>query len=359
MRTRPRPIRWAMSTVLLPLLLPTAALAQCIEPQEGDGTEPRLWLRDFQYFKSPRADIRTPAIYAQIMPLSDSVPMAGYSVERNPFNGKKGRLHAEAGFGGDIPIVSWMIGEEECTSGIDVYFHLSVHTLLRMSDQDIVNSDFGFGIGSRFRLWGPMERVSGRLRWKHESTHLGDEYTFNAASKGDFRRYNVGVETLELQLGLDNAPEFVQIGWYSRVYVGTRFHMGSEEGLFRFDYTAEGHGVPADRGSEPVPIAPLRYQNQWDFSVGAEWWSPLIGVEGRKARFFVAGKRYWRDRLDTEAPERVPSWSGGFGWLFGQRGLGQSEVEFSARFYGGIHPHGQFRSMDGFHYWALRLGFNP
>jgi hypothetical protein len=158
---------------------------------------------------------------------------------------------------------------------------------------------------------------------------------------------------------IPQAPEFVQVEWYWRAYAGTRFHTGSEGNFFDFDKAAEGHTLPSAGGSAPVEIDPLRYLNWWDFNAGAEWWSPWIGTEGRKARFFLAGELYWRDRLDTTDPERVTSWSAGLGWALGERVFGQSEVEVSARFYGGIHPHGQFRSMDGFHYWALRLGFNP
>jgi hypothetical protein len=351
---------WLTSAVLLSLVIPTAVLAQCVSPPaSADPTERFFWFDDFQYFRPPQAAIRTPAIYAQLMPTADSVPMHGYSSTKNPFNGKKGRAHAEAGFGGNVPVVSWTNRNEGCTSGIDFYLHSSVHTLLRLSDQDLVNSDFGFGGGIRFRGGGPSKRVSGRLIWKHESTHLGDEYTFKAASTGDFRRYNVGVETLELQLGLDNAPEFIDVGWYTRAYAGTRWHTGKEGNVLGFDYAAEGHTLPSGGGSEPVEIDPLRYRHRWDFNAGAEWWSPLLGRGGRNARFFLAGELYWRDRLDVTDPERVKSWSAGFGWLWGGEGFGQSEMELSARFYGGIHPHGQFRSMEGFRYWAVRLGFNP
>ena len=83
-----------------------------------------------------------------------------------------------------------------------------------------------------------------------------------------------------------------------------------------------------------------------------------------RGRFFVAGELYWRDRLDLNRPERNRNWSAGLGWLLGpederEEGQRRSEIELSARFYGGIHPHGQFRAMPGFGYWAIRLGFNP
>ena len=222
--------RWALPAVWLLVLLPSSAAGQCVTPpRESPGDDQRsFWFRDLQFFRNPRADVRAPTIYAQLMPKADTVPSAGYSDDANPFLRQKGSWQAEAGFGADVPFWAWVKGDSPCTHGIDVFLHSSVHTLLRFADRDIVNSDFGFGGGLRFRGWGWAQRFSGRFRWKHESTHLGDEYTFEASSAGTLRRYNVSTEAVELFLAIDNAPEFREVDWYARAYAGALLHRGRE-----------------------------------------------------------------------------------------------------------------------------------
>ena len=262
--------RGTVAALLLFVILSSDASAQCLMPQDQDDRnedESWFWFNEFQYFRHPRAAVRAPSIYAQLIPRADTVPSSGGPPDPSdphPFEGQEGVTQVEAGFGAEVPIVGYVAGESDCVQGFDLFLYSSVHTLLRLTDRDIINSDFGFGAGTRFRLWF-WDRVTGRLRWKHESTHLGDEYTFKGAIQRDLRGYNVSTEALELFLAIDNAPEFRRVDWYARAYGGATLLMS---GLGGFDRTAEGRGSSTDGSSTSDKIPPLRYKSAWEFTLG-------------------------------------------------------------------------------------------
>ena len=340
----------------------------------GDGVAPwyqgskptTYWFRDLGYFRAPRADVRAAHTYAQLV-RADTVPRNGVGGQDFDFGGS--RSHLEGGFGTLAPIVGrhWAPDTGNAcrgARGFVLMVHGAIHTMSDLgSENDVVNSDVSFGGVLAVRPGWAGNRLAFRLRYIHESTHLGDELSIKGTVRHDLQRFDVAYEALDLYASVDNARRAIGLeDTYWRAYLGYR-RLGQGLTLGEFDGVAEGIGV---QGDSIAVVPPLLYRSRHEMNVGAELLSPLLfgpgtsdGARLFSGHLFAAGEMYLRDRLDFTNPEKVANWFLGLGWLFRNPLVRDWGLEASVRFYSGIHPHGQFRSVGGFRYWAWRVAFNP
>lgn len=186
---------------------------------------------------------------------------------------------------------------------------------LNTSSYDLINADYVIGLPVTFR----RDRVSGRVRLYHQSSHLGDEYLLRPGTQ----RENFAFESIESMLSLDLGP--------LRAY-------GGGEYLF--------NGTPERELS-------------WVAHGGAELRQPGgLAASGRLSRIrLIAG-------LDVKAIEEVDwkaAWSARAGIEVGRSpGAEHRSRRWSLLFeyYDGPSPYGQF-FRDQVSYYGVGLHVGP
>ncbi len=333
----------------------------------GTGHGGAYFLKDFQYYKPMIADIREPSVYIRHYWNDESVRYA----QRTTAGSAGSNLDfIDVGYGKYFPFLGWnadVEAPENCleANGFALFLMGSGHSLFDMDTRshDLLNTDYrvGFGLAARF-----ARHLAVRLQVLHESTHIGDEYTLGAIADPDFRRYNVSYEAFEGFVAwdrydaiLDEFPDRSLSPVYLRVYGGGRLLASLEGGYQEFDRMFEAFDLATGQAAPD----PLLVGSAWEGNVGGEAFWDLVPLpdesDGGFLRrlispqySFLAGDLAIRDRYDAVAPERRPSLHVMAGVLYGAYFRGERTVRWSAHYYDGVHPHGQFRAEE-ISYWAV------
>lgn len=300
--------------------------------------------RDFQYFRPMLANLREPhnhmRVYGGDSPefaRKDGVGLLGYW---------------DVGFGERFYMAG--IGDTTTTrrgplrlSGYALFIDGSGHMLLDFDSESnaVINTDFRVGAGIAWRSY-IQPAVAVRLRWFHESTHLGDEYILQANGHeraDEFRRYNVSYEVQpwpEVYISLDEPVPTGQGSWpaYRRIYGGwRRVSRDAHEGFDR-----------AFNPTEPL----LTKRNE--YHIGGElffrgWPADLVvqsPLDILKYSYLVCAVDLHRQsRYDTVAPEGMWAVNAVVGIVYGEELAHQTlhTVRYQLNYYRGRNPHGEFR----------------
>ena len=259
-------------------------------------------------------------------------------------------------------------GGPTLVQGWAAFLEGSAHMLLDFNapSRDVINTDYRFGAGLSGRGlpggFGPPwdRRLSWKLKYFHESTHLGDEYSIAAEKKllsGDpafagFRRINVSYEAAELFLALDDLTPRKDPGLeYKRIYGGYR--------------RLNDPGYATD---DPPPLT-TRINNN-EFQAGGELyvrWTDSVGLNpARKGFFFrpqffiLATDAYKREQYDYRGDLKHPAdWSFNTlaGVMYGDPFIGENTLRYFLNYYTGLNPHGQFRNGK-IHYVGFNIAFD-
>jgi hypothetical protein len=179
---------------ITPLALAVAALLTC-----QTATAQSWFLEERTKFAPPLADPHAPVHYMGVY-MSPPVDHTRTSDTRAGAAEATGGNHVfwDVGFGEEFGL----LGDENWS----LFVHADVHMLLDFFSHSgaVLTTDFRLGGGVQGQL--PTAQWLGwRLRFFHESTHVGDEYLDNAwgqreegnAEYDDFRRVNVSFEAVE------------------------------------------------------------------------------------------------------------------------------------------------------------------
>ena len=316
---------------------------------------------DFQYFKPPPADIRTPRHSARV-----------YKAEPLPFSGGVAGVDStdtdiffDGSFGETFQFIGWNLEPGDISNcmraaGITTFIQASAHVLIdtNLSSRPVMNTDYrlGFGLAGRpLRIFRPL---SFKVHLFHESSHIGDEYVLEASEVPGFRRWNISYEAVEALLAVDHFDDGEWWGWpaYMRVYGGgrrlTSFFDISEpwKGGFEEYVTRDTFGQ-----------RPLLVASDWETQAGAEfylraWEADHLG-HGHffKWQYTMAAVDLQRTSLlDVATPTQMWSTHAMLALVWGDYFNARSSNQLAAEWYRGVNPHGQFRNSE-LDYWALSL----
>jgi Protein of unknown function (DUF1207) len=159
------------------------------EPVEG------VLLPDYDVFRPILADQREPRFYADYRRVHFRSSSSQLAAE-----GKGPNINAAVvAFGGAFGL--WGLRERRGCDGLQVslfgvvlaQFNLDTHSA------DLINADYLVGPMLTYRR-GPW---SGRLRFYHQSSHLGDEFLINYAIAHGVQRQNLSIEVLDLLVSVE------------------------------------------------------------------------------------------------------------------------------------------------------------
>lgn len=308
---------------------------------------------DFQYFKPPVADIRTPRHVARVY---RDTPLP-YSAGVQGVDSTSTDLFFDGSFGETFPFLGWNFEDgdiRDCMSvaGIATFFQASAHVLLDLdqTSNPLMNTDYRIGFGMSGRPLRSFRPFAFKLHLFHESSHIGDEYVLEASEDPGFRRWNVAYEAVEVLGALDYFDPGGSWGWpaYLRAYGGGRR-------LTRFFNVFEAFELEFDQyvTRDTFGPTPLLLANQWEIQTGAELflqgWSPDHLGHGHfwKWQYTMAAVDIARvNRFDTAAPESVWSTHAMVGLVWGAHFNAQNSNQLSLDWYRGVNPHGQFRTAE-------------
>ena len=182
--------------------------AQPPDPWEG------VLLPDANVFRPILADQREPRFYADYRRVHFRYSNAELFSE-----GKGQNISAAmVAFGGEFGI--WGLRQRRGCDGLQVGLFGVVFSQFNLSATsfDLLNSDYLVGPTLTYRK-GPW---SGRLRFYHQSSHLGDEYLLNYGIANGVQRQNLSVEVLDLLVSFEDS-------WW-RVFAGGGLILFSDQG---------------------------------------------------------------------------------------------------------------------------------
>lgn len=259
--------------------------------------------------------------------------------------------------------------QQRFVKGWAAFLEGSAHMLLDFNapSRDVINTDYRIGAGISGRGFpGERERswdrhISWKLKYFHESTHLGDEFSIAAERnflQGDsafanFHRINVSYEATELFLAFDGWwPREVPLGLeYGRIYGGYRL-------LNDPGYTTD----------DPPPLTTNINNSEWQ--IGGEIyirWAESSGLGPADRHFFflpqfiiIATDAFKREQYDYIGGLEDPTqWSFNTvaGVLYGDPFMGENTLRYFLNYYTGLNPHGQFRNSE-VHYIGINAAFD-
>lgn len=234
-------------------------------------------------FEKPIADPRTPQF---------SLSYQSYRTSRGEFNA--GVLSA----GETFPFLQ--LGESSLGAG-QVSLEGAIFSLFNLDGEskDLINSDFIFGVPLTFRTGA----LSTRIRYYHQSSHLGDEFIL---SNPDVKRVNLSFEDIELLVSGDYRP--------FRLYGGGSIIVRSEPDLdpfrvqggveIRFDHVLHDAGIilaadyqgrqELDWELEESYILGLTFQNKADEAMReARFVAEYFEGPSRNGQFYREHVSYW------------------------------------------------------------------
>lgn len=302
-----------------PFLLAAAAALSALPGQLGaqaGADDDRLgrWFPTERYFQAPFANPRE-VRFAPMIGSSDLLRLAGNPPERPPFDvadpgdDLSSDTQIAVAIGGHLPVWGGALWEG---GGLTVGVETGVFARFRTEPptKDLLGTDWIIGMPVHLAHGG----FSGRFRFFHRSSHLGDE----TIDRSGARRFTFSHEAVDLLLAYRPHP-------YLRVYGGGEVVVSSFVGFFTPDESAR----PDDDGG---------VQGGFDFD-----WSPFLG--GRLG--LVGG-------LDLTAHSRT-DWDARASVAGGpQLRMGGRDVKLLFRYDDGPSSLGQFfRSTEQF--WGLEL----
>ncbi len=314
---------------------------------------------DFQYFKPPAADIRTPRHTARVY---QSTPLA-YSAGPAGVDSTSTHLFFDGSFGETFQLLGWNYepGDiDNCmrAAGVSLFAQASAHILIdtQLSSHPVMNTDYRIGAGFTGRPFRGFRPFSFKIQFFHESSHIGDEYVLSAAPVPEFKRWNVSYEAIEALVSLDRYDEADFWGWpvYLRAYGGgrrlTSFFDVTEPWKNRFE-----EFITRDTFGQ----APLLLAHQWEAQAGGEIyldaWEPNHVDHGHfwKWQYTMAAVDFSRTSLlDTVTPETMWSTHAMLGLVWGEYFNAKRSNQLALEYYRGVNPHGQFRNSE-LDFWAL------
>jgi hypothetical protein len=335
-------------------------------------------LEDKGYFLPPIADINIPTDYMRFYP-HDPV---NFTTDSD----SKTRVFWDVGFGEEFfaigrnnktktvaPNGTWCYTppdkSERWPTGFALFIDGDMHMLLdfHADSAPVLDSEFriggglmGRGIPFATEPRAPLSHLSWKLKFFHESTHIGDEYLDDVRRRqfaprvGDpppptgFIHPNVSYLALELLLALDGSfgPErwspdgtIMRREFYGRVYGGPRR-------LLSGPYDT---GVPFPGLDPGLSVTNPGSRNEGQ--AGAEFYARITAIDKQGSRppdyFVVATDTYIRKQYDYQGTIASPRWwstntMAGVQW--GDWADDQMLFRLLASYYDGINPHGQFRN---------------
>jgi hypothetical protein len=347
--------------------------------EKSDMPEKAYWylLEDKGYFLPPLADVNSPTNYMRFYLQS---PVA-YST--NPNAG----LHKfwDVGFGEEFFAIGrqnrttqlsadgkqWFYGRpddsERWPTGWAFFIDGDMHMLLDFSGWSAPVIDSEFRIGGGFMGRGlpvftnprtTLSHFSWRVKFFHESTHIGDEYLDDIRRRqlsplpGDpptagFVHANISYLALEGLLAYDTEFDLPTVP--SCTPGRHRFYFRAYGGYRRLLDSPYNTGIPYE-GLDPAGVI-TNPGNRNEGQLGAELrfrWTPFFQGGARLADYFVlASDMQLREQYDFMGTLASPRWISvntvaGLEW--GDWADDQMTFRLLVSYYDGLNPHGQFRT---------------
>ena len=308
---------------------------------------------DFQYFKAPVADIRTPRHVARAY---RDAPFP-YSAGTQGVDSTASNLFFDGSFGETFPFMGWNLEPGDipnCMSaaGYSTFFQASAHILLDTDSPSnpVINTDYRVGFGLSGRPFRSFRALAFRAHAFHESTHIGDEYALEASRDPAFQRWNVSYEAIEGFLALDhyrNTHRFFMPA-YVRAYGGARRLTNLFDVFSPWTAAFDEFVTSSTNGSNP-----LLASEQWEQQLGGElylrgWLSDhLDHGHFYKWQYMMAAVDIARvNLLDVAAPGMVWSTHAMAGLVWGDHFNAKRSNQLTLNWYRGVNPHGQFRNSE-------------
>lgn len=337
------------------LLTTESVIAQTVDDTEVDNNRPPIvrLLENRTYFNPYGAEVRGGK--------TDVLGMAwGKSV---PYQQRSGsQLMWDIAVGVEIPVVivetsnsaggSYPAGH----AGIGFWIPVDFHLLLALQDKSSppLDTDYRFGmiIKGHITLCDACLRPMGsdhiglevRVQpWTHESTHLGDEFALAAVRNhpAEFQRINVSYNSWDIALSVSARGSGNQL----RIGAGVN-HLWPGQTYYQADSLEIGDRpvTPPTNRSEPYAVI------EWRRVVGG----PYISIESRHRSVFDY------DRSEGMPEDRRHSYNIIMGWYSPrQSATALGKVSPYLRFYHGVNPFGQFRSVRNYQIVGLGLRIEP
>jgi hypothetical protein len=306
----------------------------------------RLWFEPRPWYDPLIADPRAAQISVIGVAMGRAFPYSLSTGGRPVYELSLGKelpiLVRERGTEGDRPIApgAW---------GFGYWFPVSMHVVGDLKDprRPIVNTDYRFGV--TFKLAHglanhPRDKLSFKVEFGHESSHVGDEFLINARGKypETFDRVDVTYQFLEggaswdHLVGISNDRQLtMRVHWLQTVPATDK----------------PGYYVPVTAGGRTIPLSRRNFEPGFGFEyapIGARGGGIYVSLDVRNKTVFDF------DRTDARQSEKS-GWS--YSFAFGPRSLnhaGRGTPELIIKLYYGVNPNGQFRTQTG--YWLIGLG---
>lgn len=329
--------------------------------QQGDQSG-WYYLNGVGYYKRMLADIRANQLHMRFY-RDDAVKFS---------NSTRSGKHTfwDVGFGGEFPFLGYSYDTKKPdysieSTGFELFVEGSAHMLLDFNtiSSDVLNTDFRFGggVSSRLPFRGFWKNLTVRIKYFHESTHIGDEFTLGAVADSSFRRYNVSYQAAEFFMAFNRFfPKSTRLWQLSnfRFYGGYRY-LGdgiflSKEPLFD-DFRKPGRKDALKLGSRhEIQLGAEVFVKAWLLPSHGNRESESAFLKVIKPQYFVlAADFYNRSRYALVNPDKEWSRNIVVGLIYGDYFRGKRTVRWLFSFYHGINPHGQFRSTGSNYKFGL------
>jgi hypothetical protein len=317
------------------------------------------WLEPRAYYNPILADPRAAQTNA-------GVPMWG---DRLPFMATPGRsMMWDIDVGAELPVIGFETANSATSAngvatgqfGHGLWIAIDFHLLESLTDSSmpVLNTDYRFSLlwkaqrGIAEKCWLSLIdcRLGARMQVGHESTHLGDEYTITASQSAGFERVNISYEYWDLALSFDGVKPADAWRKLSSTDDNFTFRLGVI-GLIRPGvgyYGSDALFPPATTFTRSHNYLEPYAQTQFIKEGNCHWWFKkreslgcYLSIDWRAKTLL----QYHRASADLKEPM-----IGSVNITMGYRPQASARVAKLnpyLRFYHGVNPHGQFRSMAG------------
>lgn len=344
--------------------------------------ERHLWRlgTDDGYFLPPLADINAPVNYMRFYYSPSVAFTTTTNVHDNDFFwdvgfgeqffvfSRRNKVRSDGGDSAPSDDLRWK-------TGYALFIDADVHMLLDFlaTSSPVIDSEFRLGGGLMGRglpyltqPGAPASHVAWRVKLLHESTHIGDEYLDNVRNRQagammtgatpppmGFRHPNVSYMALEFMLAIDaefaaGKPSTPKLAARNRGDLYLRGYAGYRR-LLSGPYTLPAGGLeyPNFVSDGVITVQGSRNEGQ----LGGEARLRMSSLEETGWRWFdyliFAGEVFLRREYDydgSKADRKLMSLNLLAGVEWGDWIDDQMTFRFTANFYDGINPHGQFRA---------------
>ena len=276
------------------------------------------------------------------------------------------RPYIFANLGADIPVWSGDFANGKYSVSVTLPFMIDVWLdRFEFITSPIINTSYRFGAfdaGFIYRLDSPL---SGLLNFtvynwavrfssfKHESTHLGDELTIHRKDKNmDITRIDVAYNYAELIFTLNDPDGQPRLNHGFRF--GLLFNWNPQKGWYS---VFKGDAQNADEIKPSQFPFEIYLQYQFQSALFSKGFQIIASAEYRLRERYKYPFEY-----PAGAAHEGRNLAGCFNIFAGirydnQKGNYFSKIGIGARYYFGINPYGQFRSMPYYHQWGLAAVF--